>query len=119
MDKDIIKKRNKLYAPDLCMIVPNRINVLFTKSDRARGELPIGVHKVGNKFIAQCSVLINNKKTQHPIGSYFNSLDAFNAYKSFKESYIKQVADEYKSKYPNFPQKLYDAMYSYKVEITD
>ena len=39
--------------------------------------------------------------------------------KQFKESYIKQVADEYKQKYPNFPDKLYNAMYNYEVEITD
>ena len=42
--------------------------------------------------------------------------EAFRAYKQFKEDYIKQVADEYKDK---IPQKLYDAMYNYKVDITD
>ena len=40
-------------------------------------------------------------------------------YKKFKESYIKQVADDYANKYPNFPDKLYNAMYNYEVEITD
>ena len=40
-------------------------------------------------------------------------------YKKAKEQYIKQVADEYKAEYPEFPQKLYDAMYAYEVEITD
>jgi hypothetical protein len=44
---------------------------------------------------------------------------AFNWYKQSKEEEIKRVADLYKSKYPNFPQKLYDAMYAYEVEITD
>ena len=39
--------------------------------------------------------------------------------KSLSEIYTKEVADEYKLKYPTFPQKLYDAMYSYEVEITD
>ena len=34
----------------------------------------------------------------------------------FKENYIKQVAEEYKDK---IPDKLYEAMYNYKVEITD
>ena len=33
-----------------------------------------------------------------------------------KEKYIKEVADEYKDK---IPQKLYEALYAYKVEITD
>ena len=34
--------------------------------------------------------------------------------KEFKENYIKEVANEYKDK---IPQKLYEAMYRYKVEI--
>ena len=36
-----------------------------------------------------------------------------------KENSIAVVPIEYKNKYPNFPQRLYDAMYSYKVEISD
>ena len=44
------------------------------------------------------------------------SEEAFKSYKTFKEKYIKQVADEYKDK---IPKKLYDAMYRYEVEITD
>ena len=46
-------------------------------------------------------------------------LMAFNIYKSSKEKVIKEVADYYKNKYPKFPQKLYDALYAYEVEITD
>ena len=34
--------------------------------------------------------------------------------KEFKENYIKEVANEYKDK---IQQKLYEAMYRYKVEI--
>ena len=69
-----------------------------------------------DNYMATCSIM-NSKR--HYIGSANNPIDAFNLYKQFKESYIKQVADEYKQKYPNFPDKLYNAMYSYKVEITD
>ena len=42
--------------------------------------------------------------------------EAFQTYKEFKENYIKQVADEYKDK---IPEKLYEAMINYKIEITD
>ena len=121
LDKDILIKGNKTYSPNTCIFVPNRINVLFTKSNKTRGNYPIGVHKKTNSniFIAQCNIYHNGSKKRKYIGSYLTTIEAFNAYKSFKESYIKQVADEYKSKYPNFPQKLYDAMYSYEVEITD
>lgn len=43
LDKDILCKGNKIYSPETCIFVPNRINVLFVKSDGSRGDLPIGV----------------------------------------------------------------------------
>lgn len=46
-------------------------------------------------------------------------MDAFNCYKEYKEQVIKYVADEYKQKYKNFPDKLYAAMYNYKVDFND
>lgn len=65
------------------------------------------------------SISAEGEKRSSWLGSFSTPEEAFYAYKQAKESYIKQVADEYKSKYPNFPKKLYDAMYSYEVEITD
>ena len=44
IDKDIILKHNKIYSPDTCVLVPHRINMLFVKSDKTRGNLPIGVY---------------------------------------------------------------------------
>ena len=57
LDKDILNKGNKLYSPQTCIFVPQRINKLFTKSDKVRGEYPIGVYynKNENKFRAQLS----------------------------------------------------------------
>lgn len=123
LDKDILYKSNKLYSPETCVFVPNNINLLFIKSDAARGEYPIGVcfRKEENKFIARCSTIDTkiNKIKRIFLGYYSTPKKAFYAYKEFKEKYIKQVADEYKNKYPQFPQKLYDAMYRYEVDITD
>jgi hypothetical protein len=42
-------------------------------------------------------------------------LEFFN-YKNYKESYIKRKAEEFKELIPN---KVYNAMINYKVEITD
>ena len=115
VDKDILNKNNKEYNSGNCILVDQRINKLFIKSNKTRGELPIGVSKQGNRFQTSC----NFENSSRYIGVYSTPLEAFQAYKQFKESYIKQVADEYKQKYPNFPDKLYNAMYNYKVEITD
>ena len=114
LDKDILVKGNKEYAPDKCIFVPERINTLFIKCDNDRGSFPIGVsyNKQKNKYAAQCNI---KGKTKH-LG-YFNTVEeAFLAYKQFKEQYIKQVADEYKNK---IPQRLYDAMYRYEIDIND
>ena len=118
LDKDILVKGNKVYSPNTCVFVSKSINTLFIKSNKIRGKYPIGVYKPNNsnKYQAQCNILINGKKQKKYLGSYNTIDDAFNAYKEFKEVYIKQIADFYKDKIPN---KLYDAMYNYKVEITD
>ena len=118
LDKDILVKGNKIYSYETCVFVPQNINTLFTKSNKVRGKYPIGVYfnKNAKKFMAYCSMLINGKKMKKYLGLYNTIEEAFNAYKQFKENYIKKVAEEYKDK---IPQKLYDAMYNYKVEITD
>lgn len=114
LDKDILYKGNKIYSPENCIFVPHNINVLFTKRDKMRGEYPIGVnyHKASKKFQAYCIY----KGKRKVLGYYDNIKDAFNSYKQFKEQYIKEVADEYKGE---IPQRLYNAMYRYEVEITD
>ena len=114
LDKDILIKGNKIYSPSTCVFVPERINKLFTKHDKARGGYPIGIswYKQTNKFSAKCHTF---DKRIH-LG-YYDTIDtAFLAYKSFKEEYIKQVADEYKDL---IPTKLYEALYKYEVNIDD
>ncbi len=113
LDKDILIKGNKLYSPNTCIFVPARINSLFTKTNKKRGNLPIGVYSYKSKFKVQC----NNKNGKRTFLGYYNTKEeAFNAYKEFKENVIKQIANEYKEK---IPERLYNAMYNYKVEITD
>ena len=50
LDKDILCKGNKIYSRETCIFVPERINLLFVKSDKARGKSPIGarLRKSGN-----------------------------------------------------------------------
>lgn len=119
LDKDILIKHNKLYSPQNCIPSPKRINTLFVKNDINRGKYPIGVTKSKyNTYMARCDAVPNEKynKNQIFLGYFNTSEEAFYAYKTFKEQYIKEVADEYKGR---IPQKLYEAMYKYEVEITD
>lgn len=116
IDKDILNKGNKVYSPENCIFVPQEINSLFTKANKHRGDLPIGVSydKKRNKYRAYCSV----KKKLIAIGNNFNSSeDAFYlGYKPFKEKVIKELAEEYRDK---IPKELYEALYRYEVEIDD
>ena len=119
LDKDILVKGNKVYSPETCIFVPKTINSLFTKRQNDRGESVIGTSLTQNgKYRAYCS-LINPKtgksKYEH-LGCYETQEKAFEVYKYYKERNIKEVADYYKDK---IPQKLYDALYNYEVEITD
>ena len=115
IDKDILHKGNKLYSRDTCLIVPHRINTLFIKNDKNRGKDVIGVryHKRNNMYEAWCE---NGNGSHVYLGSYKTENEAFQVYKKFKENLIKQIADEYK---PHIPNKLYQAMYRYEVEIND
>lgn len=115
LDKDILLKGNTLYCPELCVFVPQSINKLFTKRQLHRGKYLIGVcyDSRSNKYTAHCS---NGTGNSVYLGSFDNEYDAFLAYKQFKEHHIKEVANYYKNK---IPEKLYQAMYDYKVENTD
>ena len=121
-EENAINKGNKIYSPENCIFVTKPINSLFTKCNSTRGSLPIGVNKKSGRedlYVEVSMGLKDGKRNRFYQGKFKTANEAFSCYKSVKESYIKQVADEYKQKYPNFPQKLYDAMYSYQVEITD
>lgn len=110
LDKDILFKGNKIYSPTTCIFVPQSMNKIFTKRENQRGCFPIGVAldiRVNKYQVHMGSKTIAVKDTIE---------DAFQCYKDAKERYIKQIAEQYKDKIPN---KLYNALLNYKVEITD
>lgn len=114
LDKDILVKGNRIYSPETCVFVPQEINVLIIKADSIRGDLPIGVsYDASNKgYVAHMSCrgkVVYLKKCKFPEEAFFY-------YKKNKEKYIKQIADEYKDV---IPEELYEALYRWKVEITD
>lgn len=118
LDKDILHKDNKVYSLENCILVPDWINNLFTKSNAKRGEYPIGVsyHKGAKKYKAQCN--INGRYVG--LGYYNTVEEAFYAYKIAKENEIKRIANDCVSKgFISKDSRLYNAMISYQVEIDD
>lgn len=115
LDKDILIKNNKTYSPDTCCLVPQKINSLFTKRKRDRGNYPIGVSKHNKKYRSLFSIdgtCIISPVRNTPEDAFY--LD----YKPTKEFYIKQVAQE-EYDLGNITKRCYEAMMNYKVEITD
>ena len=115
LDKDLLIKGNKVYSEDTCVFLPSEINSLLTKREALRGEHLIGVSwcKKANAFKASVN---KNKGKQEHLGYFKTELEAFNAYKVAKESFVKEQAEKWKGKIDN---RAYDALMSYKVEITD
>ena len=118
LDKDILVKHNKIYSPETCIFVPQTINLLFTKRQNARGKSVIGTTLKDGRYLARCSLInpeTGKSKNKH-LGYYKTQEEAFKVYKYYKEKNIKEVADYYKDR---IPDKLYDGLYNYEVEIDD
>lgn len=112
LDKDLLVTGNKIYDENLCVFLPTSINTVLNKCTSARGNLPIGVTLSHGKFQAQIRI----KGDRVHLGVYNTIEEAFQKYKSVKEKYIKELAEEYKHLIDN---RAYVALMSYKVSICD
>lgn len=82
--------------------------MLFVNLPNKEG-LPNGIHKTkAGKFSAS----YNNRN----LGTYEKLKDAYFAYVIEKEKTIKGIAETYKN---IIPEKVYDALYLYKVDINN
>ena len=116
LDKDILIKGNKLYSPDLCTLVPRRINNLLLKSDAIRGQYPMGVHYYPRN--KKYGAVEGSRDNQRFLGLCDTIEEAFMKYKEAKEQRIKDMAKEEYEK-ENITKKCYEALMNYTVEITD
>ncbi len=107
-----------MYSRNTCIFVPERINTLFTKSDKSRGDNPIGVTPTSSgNYQVRCDG-VNGERIY--LGSYSTKEEGFQVYKQYKERVIKEVVDSYEGKIPEpFYSRLKEAMHNYKVEMDD
>lgn len=115
MEKDLLIKGNRHYAPDHCCFLPMELNNQMLKSQATRGSYPIGVnlHKANGKFIAHCT---RQDSTSTHVGIYASATEAFSAYKNAKESRLRYLAEKWKSE---IDPRAYQALINYTVDITD
>lgn len=90
LDKDILFPGNKLYGPDTCVFVDQKVNKFITERQNHRGEWPIGVHfyKRYNKFNADCCDVVTGKRKN--LGYFNTPEEAHKAWLDFKlqQAYI-------------------------------
>ena len=115
LDKDLLVKGNKVYSESTCVFLPHEINSLLVKHTPSRGKHPIGVswYSKSKTFIAQVN---KNKGKPENLGYFKTEIEAFNAYKTAKESFVKEQAEKWKGK---IDERAYEALMNYRVEITD
>ncbi len=118
LDKDVLGGfGTKLYCPDNCSLIPQRINTMISLKEKIRGEYPVGVTKdaqCGSKFRAR---LTDRYKKANGTIWLLNELydtvaEASQAYNNAKEKYVHEVAEEYRDQ---LSQRTYDALRRWQV----
>ena len=105
LDKDILFNGNRLYSPKTCLIVPQRINMMFMKKPN-KYNLPNGILPIANgRYSARYG--------GNHIGNFDTLELAVKAHDIEKKKALKELAEEYKDKIPN---KLYEALFYWQPE---
>ena len=117
LDKDILVKGNKIYSPETCCFVPAEINSLFTKRKSCRGILPIGVKRASKSKNYEACISKGNRINVY-IGTFSTPQEAFNAYKTEKEKWVREQANKFFND-GKIARNVYEALLNYKVEIID
>lgn len=109
LDKDILLQGNTVYSSDTCTLITHFANTIFEE----RGlDTNIVLNNTTGKYDVTMSVL--GKK--EVVGTFDTKEEAKQGYLKYKEGYIRKYAKKCKSK---IPDKTYQAMMHWKVEIMD
>ena len=105
MDKDILVKGNKIYSPDTCLLVPQRINMLFLHHRPNKYGLPEGIRMTDKgKYTSSYE--------GRSLGMYETLSEAILIHNIERKKAIQKVANEYKN---IIPSKVYKALMEYQI----
>jgi hypothetical protein len=110
LDKDILIPGNTVYSPETCTLVTHFTNTVFETTKGIASN--IVKDKTTGKY--ETSMFILGKRTK--IGSFDTEDDAKQGFLDYKNDYIADFAKSSKGKVPD---KTYQAMMKWTVEITD
>jgi len=103
IDKDIIENGNKKYSPQFCILVPQKINLVFQNKSK-KSNLPTGIRLTSNGYVAT----YNTKN----LGRFKFLEDAIEAYNAEKKNHIVELANIYKNR---VPMNVYEALINIKL----
>lgn len=106
LDKDLKIPGNKVYSPEACMFVPQRINCSVLLSEGSRGDLPLGVRRMkrydklgyGKPYSSQGSVREGGKSKFVHLGYSFDPMECHRWWQSFKIDQMIKLYNEEKDK---------------------
>ena len=94
-----------VYSPKTCLLVPQRLNMMFMNKSNNRG-LPNGIVRQGKGYLA--------KYCGEKIGVFTTVEEAYREQTKKKKEEIVKLANEYKS---IVPKEVYDAVMAYEFDI--
>ena len=93
LDKDILVIGNKIYSPDTCVFVENRVNNFINETPRRKGSTGlIGVSRQFNTFYAESSSVETGEKVR--IGSFKTEEEAHLAWIEYKLKQARILAKQ-------------------------
>lgn len=120
VDKDLLCRGNKEYAPDKCCLLPETLNSALASATKRRNfskfkqtnDYPVGVSydKSKNKYYARIMPFGHDRMEK--LHYWDTPEEAFQEYKLFKESELRILAVRYRSMIPDY---IFDALIKYEV----
>ena len=95
LDKDLLVYQNKVYSPETCVFIDQRLNNFLVKCDKTRGIYPIGVSyntdpKMVNPLKYPYRAQISDRGMKVLLGLYLTPEEA---HKAWQKAKIKQAQD--------------------------
>ena len=93
LDKDILVKGNRLYSPETCLIIPQRVNMIFmTKEKGVDADLPNAIKRSVKGY--------NSSYIGKYLGNFKTLDEAIKKHDTAKREHVKQLIKEYGDKLP-------------------